>query len=57
MGRVVPIKDIRTFISAVKIIVDRAGAPRVRVSIIGPEDEDAEYARQCREMAAHAKAA
>jgi len=50
IGRVVPIKDIKTFIRACGMMRDRV--PDLRASIIGPDDEDADYARECREMVA-----
>lgn len=48
IGRVVPIKDIKTFIRACGMMRERI--PDLRASIVGPDDEDAEYARECREM-------
>lgn len=48
IGRVVPIKDIKTFIRACGMMRDRI--PDLRASIVGPEDEDEDYARECREM-------
>ncbi|MHB1219170.1 MAG: GT4 family glycosyltransferase PelF [Alphaproteobacteria bacterium] len=48
IGRVVPIKDIKTFIRACGMMRDRV--PDLRASIVGPDDEDEEYARECREM-------
>ena len=50
VGRVVPIKDIKTFLNACKIVTDRLDPSRVEVSIIGPLDEDPAYAAQCAEM-------
>ena len=50
VGRVVPIKDIKTFLNACKILADRTGAAKLEVSIIGPKDEDAVYSAQCEEM-------
>jgi glycosyltransferase involved in cell wall biosynthesis len=50
VGRIVPIKDIKTFISACKSLVDRLGPGAVKVSLIGPADEDETYAAQCVEM-------
>lgn len=46
LGRVVPIKDIRTFIHTLRRVCSRL--PRAEGWIIGPEDEDAAYARECR---------
>ncbi len=50
IGRVVPIKDIKTFVSAGKIVADDLGPESLKVSIIGPFDEDPVYAAQCDEM-------
>lgn len=49
LGRVVPIKDIRTFVRAMRTVCDRV--PDAEGWVIGPEDEDAAYARECRELA------
>ncbi|HEY7039069.1 MAG TPA: GT4 family glycosyltransferase PelF [Methylomirabilota bacterium] len=50
VGRVVPIKDVKTFIRAVKIV---AGAvPGARAVIAGPGDEDPEYLAECQALAA-----
>lgn len=46
IGRVVPIKDVKTFIRAMRSVVARI--PDAQAWIAGPEDEDAEYARECR---------
>jgi glycosyltransferase involved in cell wall biosynthesis len=51
IGRVVPIKDVKTFIRAVRILVD--WIPQVDALVLGPEDEDPDYARECRELVAH----
>ena len=48
IGRIVPIKDIRTFIMAVTLLKDLV--PEVVAVIIGPEDEDPGYAASCREL-------
>ncbi|MDY0328965.1 MAG: GT4 family glycosyltransferase PelF [Thiomonas sp.] len=50
IGRVVPIKDIKTFIRAVRVASNRL--PGLEGWIAGPEDENPEYARECRELAA-----
>ena len=52
VGRVVPIKDVKTFIEAGRAVVSRLGRDRVRLSVVGPTEEDEIYAAQCREMAA-----
>ena len=44
IGRIVPIKDIRTFIMAVALLKDLV--PNVLAILIGPEDEDPEYAAE-----------
>jgi glycosyltransferase involved in cell wall biosynthesis len=45
VGRVVPIKDIRTFIATCRIVADML--PEARFWCIGPEDEDPEYYEEC----------
>ena len=46
VGRVVPIKDIKTFISMAKIIADLI--PEAVFHCIGPTDEDPEYYEDCK---------
>jgi glycosyltransferase involved in cell wall biosynthesis len=48
IGRVVPIKDIKTFIRAMQEVV--AVMPEAQGWIVGPEDEDARYADECRAL-------
>jgi glycosyltransferase involved in cell wall biosynthesis len=48
IGRVVPIKDVRGFIRAMRSVV--AALPDAEAWIVGPEDEDKEYARECHEL-------
>jgi glycosyltransferase involved in cell wall biosynthesis len=48
IGRVVPIKDVKTFIRAMRTIVTQL--PETEGWIIGPEDEDAEYAAECHSL-------
>jgi glycosyltransferase involved in cell wall biosynthesis len=48
IGRVVPIKDIKTFIRAVHSVLARL--PEAEGWIVGPEDEDPRYARECRAL-------
>ena len=48
IGRVVSIKDIKTFIRAMRITVDTIGD--AEGWIVGPDDEDPEYAAECRRM-------
>lgn len=45
VGRVVPIKDIKTFIAVAKIVLDRYDDARFYA--IGPTDEDPDYYREC----------
>ncbi len=49
IGRVVPIKDVKTFIRALRTLVDRV--PNAQGWIAGPEDEDPDYAQECRMLA------
>ncbi|SOY67906.1 GT4 family glycosyltransferase PelF [Cupriavidus taiwanensis] len=49
IGRVVPIKDVKTFIRAMLTVVREY--PDAEGWIAGPEDEDPEYARECRSLA------
>jgi len=48
IGRVVSIKDIKTFIRAIRIVANTI--PEVEAWIVGPEDEEKTYAQECREM-------
>jgi glycosyltransferase involved in cell wall biosynthesis len=48
VGRVVSIKDVKTFLRACKIVSLRL--PRVRFFIMGPTDEDPDYYRECQEL-------
>ena len=48
VGRVVPIKDIKTFISACKIIAD--SVPDAVFYCIGPTDEDPDYYEDCKRL-------
>ncbi|MEQ1710695.1 MAG: GT4 family glycosyltransferase PelF [Hyphomicrobium sp.] len=50
IGRVVPIKDIQTFIAAARLVRERI--PDVRAWIMGPTDEDEDYFAACRELVA-----
>lgn len=49
IGRVVPIKDIKTFIRAIKITSETI--PEVEGWLVGPVDEDEEYVKECQQMA------
>ncbi len=48
IGRVVPIKDTKTFINAVKILTDEL--PDARGWIVGPTDEDPGYYEECTKL-------
>ncbi len=48
IGRVVPIKDIKTFIFTMRSVCARM--PEAEGWIIGPEDEDEGYAKECHEL-------
>lgn len=49
IGRVVPIKEIKTFVRAMRIVATRL--PGAQGWIVGPESEDPEYAQECRDLA------
>ncbi|MCL6556036.1 MAG: GT4 family glycosyltransferase PelF [Burkholderiales bacterium] len=48
IGRVVPIKDVKTFIRAMRRVVNVL--PEAEGWIAGPEDEDPGYAEECRNL-------
>jgi glycosyltransferase involved in cell wall biosynthesis len=48
IGRVVPIKDVKTFLRACAIL--RQEVPGLRAFVLGPTDEDPDYFRQCLDM-------
>ncbi len=48
VGRVVPIKDIKTFIRAINVA--RTIIPNLRALVIGPTDEDPEYYVECQQL-------
>ncbi len=50
IGRVVPIKDVKTLIRAARTVVARE--PRAVFHIIGPTEEDPEYFDECKQMVA-----
>ncbi len=50
IGRVVPIKDIKTFIRAARVVINRM--PEAEAWIAGPEAEDPDYAAECHNLAA-----
>jgi glycosyltransferase involved in cell wall biosynthesis len=45
VGRVVPIKDVKTFLLACRQV--QAGEPEARVYVIGPTEEDPDYFQEC----------
>jgi glycosyltransferase involved in cell wall biosynthesis len=45
IGRVVPIKDVRAFLQAARILHERG--PAIRFWILGPTDEDPDYYQDC----------
>jgi glycosyltransferase involved in cell wall biosynthesis len=51
IGRVVPIKDIKTYIRAAGIL--RADIPDVKAMVLGPTEEDPQYVAECRALVAH----
>ncbi len=48
IGRVVPIKDVKTLIRAARSVVSRE--PRAVFHLIGPTEEDPEYFEECKQM-------
>lgn len=48
VGRVVPIKDIKTFIRAMRVLA--TWMPDVEAWIVGPAEEDRGYAEECRNL-------
>ncbi len=48
IGRVVPIKDIKTFIRAMRVVASEL--PDAQGWIVGPEDEDRSYAEECHHL-------
>ncbi len=51
IGRVVPIKDVKTYIRACGLL--RNAVPEFDAYIMGPTDEDPDYHRECVEMVEH----
>jgi len=51
IGRVVPIKDVKTFLRACHIL--RARIPNLKAWVLGPTDEDLEYYEQCLQMVSY----
>jgi glycosyltransferase involved in cell wall biosynthesis len=50
VGRVVPIKDVKTFIRAV--LVAKATIPDLKAYVVGPVDEDKDYVEECKRLVA-----
>jgi glycosyltransferase involved in cell wall biosynthesis len=50
IGRVVPIKDVKTFLRAMRGVI--SAMPEVEGWIVGPEEEDPEYVSECRSLMA-----
>lgn len=48
VGRVVPIKDVKTLILAIKTVASKL--PGVRMEIMGPTEEDVEYFEECKSL-------
>ena len=48
IGRVVPIKDVKAYITAAKILYERM--PDLRAFILGPLDEDPVYTSECKQL-------
>ncbi len=48
IGRVVPIKDVKTFVTAAAILRDRI--PTLSALVLGPTDEDPAYFGECRNL-------
>jgi glycosyltransferase involved in cell wall biosynthesis len=48
IGRVVPIKDIKTFIRATAIL--REIVPELQALVLGPPDEDPSYSAECQDL-------
>ncbi len=48
IGRVVPIKDVKTFLHAAKMV--KAAIPAARFILLGPTDEEAEYTQECKDL-------
>ena len=48
VGRVVPIKDVKTFVRSIKSTVGER--PDIEGWIVGPDSEDEAYAKECRQL-------
>lgn len=49
VGRVVPIKDVKSFLQAVAMLA--RNIPQLQVYIMGSQDEDPVYAQECKDLA------
>ncbi len=49
VGRVVPIKDVKTLIRACRLVLD--GLPETEIFLMGPTEEDKKYFAECQELA------
>jgi len=49
LGRLVPIKDVKCFLRAIKTVVARC--PEAQALVVGPTSEDPVYARECAQLA------
>jgi glycosyltransferase involved in cell wall biosynthesis len=45
IGRIVPIKDVKTFLRAALILKEKI--PNIRILLIGPQEEDPDYYAEC----------
>lgn len=50
IGRVVPIKDVKTYIEAANLL--KSSVANLRAWVIGPTDEDPEYFKECQALVA-----
>lgn len=48
-GRIVPIKDISNLLRAFALVLEKI--PQAKLILLGPKDEDPDYARECEELA------
>lgn len=48
IGRIVPIKDLKTFIRSVRSVISKL--PQAQAWIVGPEEEDPHYVNECRSL-------
>ena len=48
IGRVVPIKDVKTFIKAMRLV--KSKIPDIEGWVVGPTDEDPNYFKECKQL-------